>query len=563
MKPWQFGNTSVRSATRLRDGLIVLADSGREGALRGQDGDLAWRDILGEAGVVELGDDQTYSVGRKWRAAMCRLGFLYDDVGAAIQSKVGKMDYITPSGHRLIEAVSGPAQQECYLRSLAGLWLDVSSNRHKVAGDFSPLRHVLRVLRELEATTGSSGITAVEFAVFVQTTDDTTAVGSIVKEIVAHRKKRMASANKKKFDDAAIIAEAKAEGAVSPSTYRDYMDMNLRYLRATGLFNAFGRGISLVPLKGVLIDGLISQTTPPENVNAYWVQLTNGAELPTDNKASAERALVYVRKEAEKRGIKVKAAPAPGAAVADISRLRHDIELSLALDDEMQFYRDQRTAWEEIAEFLALLNGKKPAAGSDIIIPSSEGPAYFEWTLWRAFLAINTLANAPFEARKFAVDQDMRPLSHAPGGGPDLVFEFDKFVLVVEVTLSTSVRQEGTEGVPVRHHVHLVQKEYPTKPVYGLFIAPKLAPSTVDTFKARKWYPPEGGDAVEVSIVPAKLQQFRDLFVAMFLGDEATPEVMLDVVEKAIDEAAKHDSPSKWEKAIDSIFEGTAAALVA
>jgi hypothetical protein len=547
----------------LRDGLIVLADSGREGELRGQDGDLAWRDILGEAGVVELGDDETYSVGRKWRSAMCRLGFLYDDVGADIQGKVGAMDYITPNGHRLIEAASGPAQQECYLRALAGMWLDVSSSRHKVAGDFSPLRHVLRVLRELEVATGSSGISAVEFAVFVQTTDDTSDAVSIVKEILSHRKKRLASTNKKKFDDAAIIAEAKAEGAVSPSTYRDYMDMNLRYLKATGLFHAFGRGISLVSLRGVLIDGLISQTTPPKTTTDYWVQLTNGAVLPTDNMASAEKALGYVRKEAEKRGIKVEAAPAPGAAVADISRLRHDIELKLALDDEVHFYHAQRTAWEEIAEFLALLNGKKPEKGSDIIIPSGEGPAYFEWTLWRAFLAINTLANTPFEARKFAVDQDMRPLSHAPGGGPDLVFEFDKFVLVVEVTLSTSIRQEGTEGVPVRHHVHLVQTEYPTKPVYGLFIAPKLAPSTVDTFKARKWYPPEGGDAVEVSIVPAKLAQFRDLFVAMFLGDKATPDVMLDVVEKALGEAAKHESPSKWEKAIDSIFEGATAAIVA
>lgn len=563
MKPWQLGNTSVRSATRLRDGLIVLAGSGREGALRGHDGDLAWRDILGEAGVVELGDDETYSVGRKWRAAMCRLGFLYDDVGADIQSEVGKMDYITPSGHRLIQAASGPAQQECYLRALAGIWLDVSSDRHKVAGDFSPLRHVLRVLRELDARTRSSGITSVEFAIFVQTTDDRTAAGSIVKEILAHRRKRLASTNKKRFDDAAIIAEAKAEGAVSPSTYRDYMDMNLRYLKATGLFHAFGRGISLVPLKGVLIDGLISQTTPPTTATEYWVQLSNGAELPTDNKVSAVKALGYVRKEAAKRGIKVMATPAPGAAVADISRLRHDIELKLALDDEMHFYRAQRTAWGEIAEFLALFNGKKPEKGSDIIIPSGEGPAYLEWTLWRAFLAINTLANAPFEARKFAVDQDMRPLSHAPGGGPDLVFEFDKFVLVVEVTLSTSIRQEGTEGVPVRHHVHLVQTEYPKKPVYGLFIAPKLAPSTVDTFKARKWYPPEGGDAVEVSIVPAKLEQFRDLFVAMFLGDQATPEVMLEVVEKALAEAAKHELPSKWETAIDSIFAGVTATLVA
>jgi len=563
VKPWQFGNTSVRSATRLRDGLIVLAASGQEGALRGQEGDSAWRDILGEAGIVELGDDKSKSVGRKWRHAMCRLGFLYDKLGTGIQSKVGKMDYITPSGHRLIHAVSGPAQQECYLRALAGMWLDVSSDRHKVAGNFSPLRHVLRVLRELESSAGSSDLTAVEFALFVQTTDDTTDEQTIVEEILAHRTKRKASTNKKKFDEDAIDAESKAEGAVRPQTYRDYMDMNLRYLKATGLFRAFGTGISLAPLKGVLIDGLISQDSPPKTVTEYWLELTNGAELPTDNRVSAEKALDHVQKEAEKRGIKVTDTPASGATVADISQVRHDIELKLALDDEMHFYRAQRTEWEEIAEFLALLNGKKQGKDSDVFIPSSEGPAYFEWTLWRAFLAINTLANAPFEARKFAVDQDMRPLSHAPGGGPDLVFEFDKFVLVVEVTLSTSIRQEGTEGVPVRHHVHLVQSEYSKKPVYGLFIAPRLTPSTVDTFKSRKWYPPEGGDAVEVSIVPAKIEQFRELFVAMFLGHRAEPAVILEVVEQAIEQASEHESPSMWEKAIDSIFERTAAALVA
>lgn len=563
MKPWQFGNTSVRSATRLRDGLIVLLGSGREGALRGQDGDLAWREILGEAGVVELGDDQTYSVGRKWRSAMCRLGFLYDDVGAAIQSAVGKMDFITPNGHRLIQAVSGPAQQECYLRALAGMWLDVSSNRHKAPGDFSPLRHVLRILRELESVSGHSGVSAVEFALFVQTTDDKTDVDSIAKEILTHRKKRLAAKNKKKFDEDTIVAKAAAEGSVSASTYRDYMDMNLRYLKATGLFHAFGRGISLVPLKSVLIDGLISETLPPPTTADYWKQLTDGAELPTDSRTSAEEALGYVQREAAKRGIEVAPSPTPGAVVADISRVRHDIELKLALDDEMQFYKAQQNEWEEIAEFMALLNGKRPESGSEVFIPSSEGPAYFEWTLWRAFLAINTLANAPFEARKFAVDQDMRPLGHAPGGGPDLVFEFDDFVLVVEVTLSTSIRQEGTEGVPVRHHVHLVQKDYPNKPTFGLFIAPKLAPSTVDTFKSRKWYPPEGGDAVEVSIVPAKLEKFHRLFVAMFLGQNASPEVMRNVLEESLAEAAQHESPTHWEQAIDSIFEGTTASLMA
>lgn len=45
--------------------------------------------------------------------------------------------------------------------------------------------------------------------------------------------------------------------------------------------------------------------------------------------------------------------------------------------------------------------------------------------------------------RGFNVDQDYLPIGTAPGGKPDMIFEFDDYVIVVEVTLSTNSRQEG------------------------------------------------------------------------------------------------------------------------
>ena len=49
----------------------------------------------------------------------------------------------------------------------------------------------------------------------------------------------------------------------------------------------------------------------------------------------------------------------------------------------------------------------------------------------------------------------------------------EKFVLVVEVTLSSGQRQYESEGAPVFRHVGKCQKEY-DKPVFGIFIAEKL-----------------------------------------------------------------------------------------
>jgi hypothetical protein len=342
------------------------------------------------------------------------------------------------------------------------------------------------------------------------------------------------------------------------------MDMNIRYLKSTGLFHAIGRGFSLVPIQSVLIDGLIRQLPPPKTTFDYWNELTNGSILPTDNKENAEKALSFVQMEATRRGIAVKRFSQPDAEVADISRARHDIEEKLALNNEMQFYRAQREKWQEIADLLDLLTRKRIIPGSSMSIPSSERPAYFEWTLWRAFLAINNLENPPNKARRFPVDQDMRPLGHAPGGGPDLIFEFENFVLVVEVTLTTSIRQYATESSPVQDHVHQVQISYPKKRVYCLFIAPELAPSTVEAFKARRFYHRDGrGEVpVEVSIVPTKIEQFRDLFLAMFRSGKAKPEIVLGVLKKALDQAGKCDSPSKWERAIDLVLKQQVSELL-
>lgn len=81
-------------------------------------------------------------------------------------------------------------------------------------------------------------------------------------------------------------------------------------------------------------------------------------------------------------------------------------------------------------------------------------------------MAIDHIVNKPYDARGFNVDQDYLPIGTAPGGKPDMIFEFDDYVIVVEVTLSTNSRQEAMEGEPVRRHIADLVQKY-KKPVYG------------------------------------------------------------------------------------------------
>lgn len=561
MRPWHLGNTTVRSPFRLRDGLVALSTSSLQGNLRGEEQERAFRRLLGEHGIVELGDDDTYSVGRKWRSALNKLGFLYPEVPPASgipQSEVGPIDMITPNGWRLIRADTVPAMQECFLRALAAHYIPSALERKFDFAVFSPLRHTLAIMLELEKQTGESRLNFVEMAIVVQLTSSDESLADIVAQVLALRARRLAFPNKRKFDrqerEAAAVLHGYAAG-----TFNDYADTNLRYLKATGLVQSKGRGLSLVPEKHVFVEKLIQDTGIPDSDRSYFITLCNGAKLPTDNKDSALAVLDDLLQQLEKRGIPFDATGKPTDTPADIAIIRHQIEGILSERNEEEYATRQAVEWEEIAAYMELIitrKGKKTLSnGEDIEVPQAEAPAYFEWVLWRAFLAINSLANKPYEARRFKIDQDFLPVGTAPGNGPDLIFEFHDFVIVVEVTLTDNSRQEAAEGEPVRRHVADLVSHYGAqsgKPVYGLFIANRIDSNTAETFRIGVWFT-RTDDKMRLDIIPVTLVQFKAFFEALFTSGRVEVGLIRELLDLCGGLRPAHEAPA-WKREIETII---------
>ena len=569
MRPWHLGNTTVRSPFRLRDGLVALSTSSLQGNLRGEEQERAFRRLLGEHGIVELGDDDTYSVGRKWRSALNKLGFLYPEVPPASgipQSEIGPIDMITPNGWRLIRADTVPAMQECFLRALAAHYIPSALERKFDFAVFSPLRHTLAIMLELEKQTGESRLNFVEMAIVVQLTSSDEPLADIVAQVLALRARRLASPNKRKFDrqerEAAAVLHGYAAG-----TFNDYADTNLRYLKATGLVQSKGRGLSLVPEKHVFVEKLIQDTGIPDSDRSYFITLCNGAKLPTDNKDSALAVLDDLLRQLEKRGIPFDATGKPTDTPADIAIIRHQIEGILSERNEEEYATRQAVEWEEIAAYMELIitrKGKKTLSnGEDIEVPQAEAPAYFEWVLWRAFLAINSLANKPYEARRFKIDQDFLPVGTAPGNGPDLIFEFHDFVIVVEVTLTDNSRQEAAEGEPVRRHVADLVSHYGAqsgKPVYGLFIANRIDSNTAETFRIGVWFT-RTDDKMRLDIIPVTLVQFKAFFEALFTSGRVEVGLIRELLDLCGGLRPAHEAPA-WKHEIQQTFNHRIAALL-
>ena len=90
------------------------------------------------------------------------------------------------------------------------------------------------------------------------------------------------------------------------------------------------------------------------------------------------------------------------------------------------------------------------------------------------------------------------------------MFEFQSYVLVVEVTLTVSHRQMAVESEPVRRHTVQYKERYPNKDVYCLFIAPSIDNNVAETFRIGVWY--NSDDEQFVDIIPMNLSDFISAF---------------------------------------------------
>lgn len=547
---WQLGNTSVRSAMRIRDGLVAYSTSGIQGNIRKGEGDIAFRRLLGECGVVSLGEDSTNSVGRKWRSAMGKLGFIYPDLRRNLgpaQNLIGQVDLITPAGWTLIRAETVAAMQECYLRAMVTP-LEPADYR-----TFSPLCWTLALLLELEHRGEEASVSFIEMARIVQTTNPLDGISETVDRILDLRVRRNAAERKRPFDRM-IYEQGAEELGCKPHTFNDYADMNMRYLKATGMVQSKGKGIALVPEKRTLAIALTQELLTNKPIIELYQSLCTGTELPTDNATVAYQVLEDLLQQLHQYGITYSIAGKPLDTPAHINQVRYEIEELIAEKKEEIYATEQADNWQEIAAYMDLIASRRDRMRLndeiEIRVPRTEAPAYLEWSLWRAFLAIDTLANKPYEVRRFKIDQDFMPVSTAPGNGPDLIAEFEDCVIVIEVTLSESSRQEAMEGEPVRRHVADLMLHY-DKPVYGLFIANRIDSNTAETFRIGVWYTRDD-ERLDLHIVPFTLAQFSSFFKAIFAAGSVSPQAVIDLMIECEEYRRDCEAPA-WKTAISQV----------
>lgn len=550
---WLVGNTGLRNPLRIQEGFIAFSKSPFVGKLHGNENELGFMSFLNDNNIInnESGKDSSGSHARKWRLMFERYGFIYGQAkkqNGFEQNDIGVMDNITPFGRTFIKADTIPAMQECFLRSLSveQYWLD------DMSGHYSPFRWILAIMLELEKRTGSSELSRIEFALWGHTTNPSYDVNEVVDNILDLRKRRENASSKRIFDRNEIKKRGKYYDK-KEHNFTDYCDMNLRYLRISGILQRKGRGIIISPSKHIIAESLAKSTYSTEPMLDVIKSLTKGAPLPTDDINIAKTVLNDLIKQMKERHISFDISDLPLLTSTEINIARRRLEGILSQTDEIKYAEEQRYKWQEISDYMTLLikGGGKKEYDEDYIIevPKDETPVYLEWILWRATLAIDHLVNKPYEVRGFKLDSDFMPVTTAGGGKGDLYCEFKDYTILTEVTMSTSSRQEAMEGEPVRRHVSDAVVKY-DKPVFGMFIANKIDTNTAETFKHGVWYLKDNRKQ-RLNIVPFTLRQYQIIFEAMFKTNQSTPDKLMDIIDYCISKRDKVETPA-WNDIIEN-----------
>lgn len=528
---WLLGNTGLRNPNRIGEGFTAFSNSRFVGQLHGRDNEIAFMNYLDETGIIqnEKGKDESGSHARKWRLMFAKNGLIYPQVTKKDggQEALGELDEITPFGKAFLQADTYPAIQECFLRAMSVEQFELPGSEQL----FSPFRWVLAIMLELEKRTGSSELSRIEFSLWCHTTNPNYNLNEVVDNILNLRERRAKAPAKRSFDRQEIVSRGNNYSKKNDN-FTDYGDMNMRYLRITGVLQRKGRGIIIAPSKHLLAEKLAKSTASMQSRLDAYKTLCNGAPLPTDDLDVAKYVLDNLIKQMKERHIAFDISDLPLTTATEVNIARRRLENLISQVDEIQYAEQQRDQWEEISEYMSLLikgGGKRDIDEDNTIeVPKDEMPAYLEWVMWRAALAIDHLVNKPYEVRGFKLDSDFMPVNAAGGGKGDLYMEFNDFVILTEVTMSTSSRQEAMEGEPVRRHVSDAVLKY-DKPVYGLFIANKIDTNTAETFRHGVWYAKDD-IRQRLDIVPLTLAQFREYFISMFNGNQALPEKLRDLI---------------------------------
>lgn len=549
MKTWNIGNTTIRNPQRTYEILKLFIDKmkGRPFRLPEQ---LEFQVELIKSKLIDSERISGADSGRKFPSAFKQLGFISD-------WSRGKAWSLTPVGASYL--THPEIEDTIFLRQLLKYQIPSPLEKRGTEGfNLRPFRLLLRLLKRAHDE-GLVGLTKFELGLFVITvlTEDEGEFEKAIKQIKSFRKeyeKRIGKVAKNRFAHE-MIKKVAARIGLEPGTLLDYADSNGRYALMSGLLTLKGNKATISEARLPLINAILSdgtQLVAQEEYLPYFYDPLQ-PQLPTDSldflKLETTDLWNKLTTISSEIGEPILVSPMyVGMTLLELQAHERQLRSELIRLREIQFYKNQSSAiaLTEIEDWLENIRDGNLVGGE------TYAPAFFEWAIWRLFLAINEIVCAVGETRGFKVDEDIRPIHHAKGGAADLTFTYSDFKLVCEMTLMSGSQQFAREGEPVTRHVYKAIEESKGVPVYGLFVTRKLDPNTIDAFhRARYWK--NWKNSIQTPVIAFEIEQILKLVKRMREAPIGIKNLR-KIFDEILDLQATNENGPSWFEAYSTLY---------
>lgn len=236
--------------------------------------------------------------------------------------------------------------------------------------------------------------------------------------------------------------------------------------------------------------------------------------------------------------------------VKDLENLRKYFENEK--DRRFKDLIESRFSKDNVIDILGYISQRDDKKVKRLVTLNTDVPTIFEYILGIAWYYISDEKINVRKSLNLTLDADLLPLSHASGGGGDIIVGYDELTIMLEATLMNKNAQRRSELEPViRHAANLSITEI--NPVITVFIADELDNNVLNIFRASSYIEFEGTN-VEGRINGVNIFALKISEVINMLSSEIYVNKLIETINNNFNSTPQFINSNWRDKMIDHLF---------
>ena len=308
---------------------------------------------------------------------------------------------------------------------------------------------------------------------------------------------------------------------------REYSDTTIRLLGATGLFK-FSKALPELNFK-VLFSQLLSRI----DLESKIFGVVDSVKFADDESSFLQNLTTL-----QIIGLSENKLP-------QVCRTVSREELEKQNKTELERHIEEKYPRERTLEILRMFSDRdNDAKIKKAVNDEAPVPTIYEYMVAVAWYYISGKTISVYDSLNLTLNGDMEPVVHASGGSGDIVVDYPKHVVMLEVTLMNASAQKRGEWEPVLRHSINLNAETERKTVITLFIADVLDYNTINIWRAVSMVPLQASNSEKMA-EKVTVAAFRNDELCDFLENEVRDVDIIHAVEKSF-ATVKFDFDTRW-----------------